>query len=222
MRQWNGKRGACKSYSFLWHPTNNFKNKNSTVNKYFARFKDGFIYLTLLDHNQKSKKEDNFDKSHSLKIHLCLPEENEGKFSEGWSIAAFILMKNGVNLFKIVRHGLKMSSQEYQAGKDITIYAYKTPSLSQKNWCAIMEEITKKLVSKGVKPGYKQMSNKKNKDERYIKGSSFFSYRYGFPVEIKSDPMQAIQINVEGQGEPTVFVPTSEKITVINFFSNNK
>lgn len=183
-------KANCYKVNFENHDILNYKfidhivRKGFLSNLYFEGTKkiyevkpiDKFLFFTSaqkLDINEKIPSE------YGLKFHVCLPEDDESQYDLGWKIIALNLMKNDVNHFKIPFYGRKMSKSTYQEGKDITIYAAQNSDLCMKDWRGIIYQINLQLVQFGVKPGYKQQSDPKEKKiEYYIINSSYFSYRY--------------------------------------------
>jgi len=92
---------------------------DSNIKEYY--FVSGKISYSLLESKFSHCKKE-------LKFHISLPEtEHEEERAKGWDIIKYILINRGVNCFKIIRHGIKMSDVPHQRGKDITIYTQYNP-----------------------------------------------------------------------------------------------
>jgi hypothetical protein len=100
------------------------------------------------------------------KIHISLSED-ENNIDNAWLLVKDILKKYGVNLSKVLIQGNSLN--EYQSGKQITIY-YQS-SLSEEKWLEMLHEITNIFVINGIKPGYKPIS------DLQLNGSVYFSCR---------------------------------------------
>lgn len=167
-----------------------------------------FLRRLLNNKNEKALNKKIVEKriptKYGLKFHICLPEYDELQYELGWKIVASHLIKNGVNHFKIVEYGKKMSSVKYQAGKDITIYADMNPDFTMKEWCEIISEITSALVEAKIGAGFKQQSDpNKSKHEHEITGSSYFSYRY--ETQPPTDYLEEMKIQIKNQPSPIEF-----------------
>lgn len=164
------------------------------------------------DSNEKQKVDDTISVNHKLKFHICLPEKNETQFKRGWEIIAICLMKTEVNHFKIVRRGYKMSGKEFQAGKDITIYADANPDFSIQKWYNIIYQITHQLVQNKIDPGYKQQNDQKQRKKEYeIKFTSYVSYRYDGPNPPQEYLFKNVELKeeIQNQKPPQVYSNTS-------------
>lgn len=108
--------------------------------------------------------------------------------SKGWDIAKNILLNNRVGLVKVVRperipfrektgnlmvydtnKGFHFRNElGMEAGKQITIYAFRQPHL---NWNNIVTEITTEFIAAGIQPSCLPFGNEP------IKNNPYFSYR---------------------------------------------
>lgn len=147
---------------------------------------ESFIHIVRCE--ETPAKESTCPTHIELKIHISLREESTcSTRALGWNMVKYILCKNDVGSFKIIRREFNMSSVPEQRGKDITIYAGYSRHLDALDWQRILEEITTTFVEYGVQPGYRQQSTTE-KPEKIIKGSKYFSYRYFDEVSQKSIP----------------------------------
>lgn len=103
----------------------------------------------------ESESESDSDQAENLKnrkkFHLTIAVDTIEEFLAACNIAYQELAKNKVASFKIITWDMyKAVWTGDQAGKNISIYAYKQPHL---NWQHILDVITQKLKAANVRPG---------------------------------------------------------------------
>ncbi len=159
--------------------------------------KKDFIYFE--NNNAKPKKFSECSdvgilfKIYGLKFHISLPEQNENMRKIGWKVIKDILIEKQITEFKILKKGEKMSKDEEQRGKDVTIYANLNPDLRTKDWQALLQQITQELVKAGVSPGYR-CPDDKNKPEKPVQGSNYITYRYHDESSSRHNAMNQIAL----------------------------
>lgn len=167
---------------------------------------------------------------YGLKLHISLlewredfNEQEKKEFYEGRNIVCRFLTAHKIS-FKFVKHGYKMSQTTSkkgkinftgQEGKEFTIYVDLSPHLGQKQWSKLLNELTSRLVDRGISPGYKVSGAQGRKDER-VNGSQYMTYRYHKEFKNtsewpKDDLMKHVRISVKGQSQARIFLHKSSE-----------
>lgn len=105
------------------------------------------------DVGSESESESEQDESlkNRKKLHVSIAADTVSEFLRACNIVYQELVKNKVSAFKIITWDMyKEVWTRDQAGKNITIYAYKQPDL---NWSKILNDITIQLRAASVIPG---------------------------------------------------------------------
>lgn len=141
------------------------------------------------------------------KIHVSIDDSDMSNLAKGWNVILPILIEHKINCTKVAN---KQCTDEDNFGKQITIYQFKDPD---KEWQAILTEITQALKDNDVKSGRRPLLT----SSKLIPGSNYLSYRHDGDSKgkyIRSDkaksynenglidPNDKIEINVPGQQQP--------------------
>lgn len=109
-----------------------------------------------------------------------------------------ILIQHKASYFKVVRKGVKMSTDPDQRGKDVTVYAYEDINIKPEQWFTIMKEITLALTKAHIPSGYRPPIENKT-EEKPLNGSNYVCYRYENPNYITHDPFENMSMQIPEQ-----------------------
>ena len=106
---------------------------------------------------------------------LGKPKNYSNNFENAWEIASTILIDNGINLFKVMRPGVKPTNavDMSQASKQIVVYVDQNPDKSTEDWQKILTEIELSFIENKITP----RESLGGKTERQVNGSQYFTYR---------------------------------------------
>ncbi len=138
----------------------------------------GYQWRGFFNMNPKNVPKRNTD---GWKIHVSIDdEEDDDNLATAWRIVAEELMQENIYGFKIVTaenlplrdKTLRENGQRVsQRAKQITIYSGVDVD-RDKDWQHILQNITDRLVARGIRPSYLPQS------DNPIRGSPYFSYRH--------------------------------------------
>lgn len=168
------QRNSLFSYQSLTNSFNSELNKLPQDDTYIAYGHGVFYILSREPIPGGETQEGNVFEEYGLKFHISLPE-NESLRGLAWDLVKDILIEHQLVQFKVVRSGYKMSDVHGQAGKDITIYAYKNPEKNLQEWQMILQKINDDLSNAQIPPGAK-VQGTVNLPE--VSLSPYISYRY--------------------------------------------
>lgn len=167
-------------YESYKKPSDPLPTETIQGNQYNARIdEDGFVYV-----ERQHILPDNYD-PRGWKFHINLDPNDLGM--KGWDIVKEILVKHGVNVFKIANQSSHPLGS--MLGREITIYPnhenpprdWKIPGENGRaSWEQIFTEITAALHHNNINPGMvppNTTNNGRGSIERSVTGTPYISYR---------------------------------------------
>lgn len=138
-----------------------------------TRTDGGFMSLRTFECEEFLKKNSN---PLGWKFHISIDDERENMIL-AWDNIVPIFMKHKVNFIKLIRPECHQDDEhsESERGRQFTVYIEQNLEKTKDDWQNLINEITDKLVEKGIKPGYQNVVAKA------VQGSSYFYYRNDKP-----------------------------------------
>jgi len=151
----------------------------------------GFMSLRTFECEKLLKKNSN---PLGWKFHISIDDERDNMIG-AWDNIVPIFIKHKVSFIKLIRPECHQDSEhsESERGRQFTIYIEQNLEKTKDDWQNLINEITDKLVEKGIKPGYQNVVAK------VVPGSSYFYYR--------NDKPPAPQSTGHDSEEPSLSIP---------------
>jgi hypothetical protein len=146
----------------------------------------------------KDRKSQGMEKDDGLKLHISLANV-ENNVKKGWDIVGRYIIKNNIINCKVIRDHLRneMMVDKAQSGKEITIYVYKNPEITDNEWEKIIQEITEDLAKNKIVPGPKPSSDYE------INGCNYISHR-GYKQSFQPQTTQLEFISDKEEDSPEI------------------